>query len=241
MRRADEHTLVYRFKFDDGSAQEFRVRLDAKDFGLKAVPNAAPPSWTDLRFHQCTNCPLNPAEHPQCPAASALEDVIAFFKSAISFHEADLEIITPERTYVKRCPLQQAVSSIMGILMATSGCPVLEKFKPMVATHLPFSTTKETVYRVYSMYLLAQFFIAKEGGKPDWEMKHLLSIYEEIRTVNRCFSKRLLGVIKEDAAANALVRLDVFADHSALMLETGMMDEVKALFGAYLAGGGKTK
>ena len=118
--------------------------------------------------------------------------------------------------------------------MVTSGCPVLDKLRPLVRTHLPFATLEETTYRVISMYLLAQYFLHQGGREPDWTLKGLPKIYEEIQTVNRCFNERISSVQIGDAASNALATLSCKADYTNILLSQPELNQIKKLFSAYL-------
>ena len=117
--------------------------------------------------------------------------------------------------------------------MVTSGCPIMEKLKPMVRYHLPFATLRETQYRVMSMYLLAQYFLYKRGMEPDWDLTNLVKIYDDIRIVNKNFSQRLAHIKVEDATLNALVKLDMFAQHISFSIDRNVLDEMECLFNAY--------
>ncbi len=118
--------------------------------------------------------------------------------------------------------------------MVTSGCPIMEKLKPMVRHHLPFATTEETTYRVLSMYLLAQYFLYKRGKKPDWDLKGLVDIYDNIRTLNKAFCGRISHVEFKDAGINAVVILDNFADMVRYSIDKDNLDKIEVLFEAYL-------
>jgi hypothetical protein len=83
--------------------------------------------------------------------------------------------------------------------------------RPMVRFHLPFATIEETVYRSVSCYLLGQYFKVKKDKKPDWDLKGLAEAYEEIQKVNLGITNRLRSISDEDANANAIIVLDVFA------------------------------
>ena len=130
--------------------------------------------------------------------------------------------------------MQQALSSLLGIYMVTSGCLVMDRLRPMVRFHLPFATLEETNYRVISMYLMAQYFRRKRGLRPDWELKGLVPIYEAIQTVNKSFLARLNELKGKDANANALVILDSFAGYVTFSINTDLLDEVEGLFKPYL-------
>ena len=117
--------------------------------------------------------------------------------------------------------------------MATSGCPIMKKLKPMVFSHLPFATLKETQYRVLSMYLLAQYFVYRRGGEPDWPLSKLANLYDDIQIVNKSFFRRLAHVKIKDAALNALIKLDIFAKYVSVSINRDVLDEMESLFQAY--------
>lgn len=163
----------------------------------------------------------------------ALDPVIAEFHDAISHHEATITIETPARTYSKRAALQSGISALIGLLMSTAGCPVLNKMRPMVRTHLPFSTLDETMYRAASMYLLAQYVVAQRGGTPNWDLGGLAGIYAEVHSVNKAFIKRLRTLQIEDASLNGLVNLDCFASFTTMTLRGDAAGAFAGLFAAY--------
>jgi hypothetical protein len=228
-------TFHYKFKMSDGRLKEFLVQLDGETLSLIPKQRDSYPEWTRLSDHQCPNCPLKESEHPRCPIAANLTDVVEVFKDSISHEEAEIEIETESRTYSKRTSLQNGISSLIGIYMVTSGCPVMDKLKPMVRTHLPFATAEETMYRAVTMYLLAQYFLWKSGKNPDWEMSELVKIYEEVRVVNKSFCKRLLETRIQDSTLNAIVHLDCFADMTSFSLQEEKLNQIQRLFGAYIA------
>ncbi len=227
-------TYKYKFRFDDGIEKEFDVKLDSKTLDLIESPKKTYPEWTKLNCSKCPNCPLDGQTHKFCPAAIALIDPVTFFKKLISYKEVDVSVDVGARRYAKRVSLQKGLSSLMGIYMATCGCPIMEKLKPMVRHHLPFATSDETRYRVISMYLLAQYFLHKQSKSPDWELKNLVKIYEEVIIVNKNFFKRLSDSIIQDASLNALVSLDSFAQFVSFSIDQDALHEIELLFKAYL-------
>ncbi len=168
----------YKFSLSDGDIREFGLELDSETLSLVRKEKEFYPEWTRLPYHKCPNCPLSDAQHMHCPIAANLVDLVEFFKDSISHEEVDVEITTETRRYVKHTSLQSGISSLIGIYMVTSGCPVMDKLRPMVRTHLPFATGEEAMYRTLSMYLLAQYFLYKRGQKPDWDFEKLTEIYE---------------------------------------------------------------
>jgi hypothetical protein len=226
----------YMFILGDGRKHEFRVSIDGETLDQIRTTESAPPSWTQLTFHQCGNCPLDPSTHPHCPAALSMVDVVDFFHDDISYDESDVFIEAPSRNYSRHISLQEGISSLVGLLMATSGCPHLARLKPMARFHVPFADDYETVYRILSMYLLAQYFSMREGGTPDWEMKELVSMYDDIRTVNSFFIQRLTNIKVKDASLNALLKLDCFAMSIGFTINQGLIDEYRPLFDSFLGG-----
>ena len=223
----------YRFRFADGTERAITVQLDRKTLDAQLPPRAAPPDWTALSHHKCAHCPLPDAAGARCPAALSLVDVADLFSGALSFQQVDVTIESEARTYAKRTTLQRAVSSLIGLLMVTSGCPVMGKLRPMAQFHLPFASTQETKYRVLSMYLLAQFFRSKQGRLPDWDLKGLTRLYQDIRVLNRHVAKRLGDVGSGDAHLNALVILDTFADSISFSIDRRRLGELERLFRSY--------
>ena len=227
-------TIEYEFKLGDGRTKQFSVRLAKPSLQFIAVPSAAIRPWTRLTHHQCANCPLAPATHPDCPIAANLADIIEAFKDSLSIEEADITIRSESRTYHKRSSLQYGIGSLMGLCMVTSGCPILDKLRPMVYTHLPFSSLEETLYRAASMYLFAQYFRQQQGETPDWNLAGFTGIYEDIATVNQSFTQRLLSINPRDASLNALIGLDCFASAGAFSGIEENVKEFAPLFAAYL-------
>jgi hypothetical protein len=232
----DEQPIEFRYKFtfDNGREREFIVLLDAVTLEMQKPPREEYPPWTRLDNNQCSNCPLKKEDSPRCPTAESMVEVIDIFKDSISSDQVDIEISTPMRTYKKRASLSTGVSALIGLHMATSGCPVLGKMKPMARTHMPFATLPETLYRMMGMYMLGQFFKAKEGKKPDLEMKGLVEIIEDVRIVNKAFCQRLYEVCTQDASLNAVVHLDCFADNSSFIIQKKGLERVKGAFDHYL-------
>jgi len=227
-------TIEYEFKLKDGSEKKFSVRL--KKPMLQFVPEhtSTVRQWTKLSHHQCPNCPLNPATNAHCPIAANLVDVIESFKDTLSIEEAQIIIRGESREYHRRASIQYGIGSLMGLYMVASGCPIMDKLRPMVYTHLPFSSLEETLYRAASMYLMAQYFKAQQGKDADWKLEHFTRIYEDIATVNQSFSQRLLSINPRDASLNALVGLDCFASAAAFSSVEDNLREFEPLFEGHL-------
>ena len=226
--------IEYEFTLRNGVRKQFAVSLQKPGLGLVPPGRGALPAWTALTHHRCPNCPLDPARHPHCPVAANLVDVIESFRDCVSTEEARIVIRHAAREYHRRASVQYGVSSLMGLYMVTSGCPILDKLRPMVQTHLPFATIDETTYRVVSMYLLAQYFLHQRGRRMDWKLDLLVRLCEDINQVNQAFVGRIQSIRPRDASLNAIVNLDCFPTLTAFSITRDSLKGLEALFGAYL-------
>lgn len=223
------YTIQYFFRLDDGREVQFTVRLDAETL-LIADDVASPPAWTRLEHYRCPSCPLDPASSPWCPAAVHLAEPVARFAETFSFTDAEVRVVLPEREVTRRTSVQIGLSSLIGIYMPTSGCPVFAPLRPMARFHLPFATANETIFRAASSYLLGQYFRRAEGAEPDWSLEGLARTYRHMSEVNCAFAARLRSAAQLDASLNALVLLDVFAKTLPKSIEQ-QLEEIRGLFG----------
>ena len=226
----------YRFLFHDKTEKRFIIELNEKTLDyISQVTKKELPDWTKLEHSQCENCPLSPKIHPRCPIAVNIVDLFEFFKSIDSYDDAVVEIESPERTYIKSTSVQNGLGSLLGIIMVSSGCPVMDVLKPMVRFHLPFATIEETVFRSVGSYLIGQYFLEKSGEKGDFELKKLHTFYLEIQKVNSGIVRRLRPVIQKDAMANAIISLDAFAKELPWLIEENL-EEIRYLYSGYFKG-----
>ncbi len=173
--------------------------------------NNNPPEWTHLGIARCKCCKLELSEHDFCPIAKNLADLVFAFKETPSHKACLVSCISAARTCSKETTVQEGLASIMGIIMATSGCPSMAILKPMACFHLPFATVEETMYRSASAYLLRQYFSHKQGESCDFFMHRIEGHYEEVQTVNEGILKRINMTSKMDADKNAIVTLNALA------------------------------
>ena len=228
-------TITYRFKLARFQPDHvFELKLD-RTTGLfvdPAPPTA--PAWTQLDYHQCSGCPLALSSSPRCPAAVRLASVIDRFSNLVSYNELEVQVETEERVISARTSAQQAIASLIGLVLAASGCPRTAVFRPMALYHLPFASESETIYRVVSMYLLAQHFAAREGHVPDFEMRDLALVYRGVHQVNVGLVQRLRAAIHEDAIVNAVVLLDVYTSLVPAAVDE-MLDQLRPAFDTLLS------
>ncbi len=224
----------YGFAFDDGVKREFDVAVDQRTMDLVGSGRAEFPAWTALDFHRCPNCPLEQAQNVCCPTALALVDVVELCRDRYSYENITVTVEGPNRSYGRRAPLQVALSSLIGLYMATGGCPIMERLKPMARFHLPFADEDETMFRAMSAYLLGQYFIVKDGGEPDWSMEKLAGMYDRIKAVNRSFCDRVRAISTKDSNVSAVIGLDCFADAVIFSIHQDFMDQLEQLYRPYL-------
>ncbi|MCD6413700.1 MAG: hypothetical protein J7L54_06105 [Elusimicrobia bacterium] len=222
--------IRYEFDFDDGKKVRFEILLDSPSMTVLPGDSVSSPEWARMENFRCSVCEL---ESEYCPLAENLVELIEKFSEIRSTEEVNVTVQTPERTFKNKLPSQKGISSLLGIYIAGSRCPVMKKLKPMLRYHLPFATIEETIFRATSAYLLGQYFIYKNGGKPDWDMAGLKEIYKKIEKVNENIASRLRDVIKKDASVNALVILDVFAKFVPISLEASLA-KLKYLYSGWI-------
>ncbi len=224
--------IHYTFKLPDGSKETFSLRLDPDRLTLPLRQEDTLPDWCRLSFHQCPNCRDMEGEK-WCPAAARLSKIVRRFSALLSYEEIQLKVVTAEREIYQQTTIQRAIASYMGLVMAASGCPHTAFLRPMARFHLPLANDRETMYRAFSMYALAQFFIAKENETIDMEFQGLKKAYEDLATVNKSMIKRLRAASEKDSSVNALVNLDLHARIIPLVFEESL-EELRTLYAAYL-------
>lgn len=220
---ADTLQIVYEFEFKSGRKKIFPVHLDPRTITYQPDASRSKPEWTKLTHCQCTICPLRPEQTPYCPIAVNLAGLVDEFQAEQSTEQVTVHVRTEERTYSRDASMQEGLFSILGIIMATSGCPEMNFLKPMARFHLPFSTHEETTIRSTSMYMLRQFFRNKSGKETDFELKKLQDQYSRVEAVNDGILRRIRSQVREgDADANAIVILNGFAQILNVELVTGL-------------------
>jgi hypothetical protein len=221
--------IEYRFDLPNGSQKHLKLEFSATDFRLLNEVTPDPPFWTELKFNQCGNCPLNSKKSPQCPAALQMVPAVEALKELVSFDTVGVTVMQAERTVRAETTAQQALSSVLGLIMATAGCPWTDRLRPMARFHLPFASEAETVYRSVGMYLLARHL----AGKADTAgFTGLHKLYENLHVVNRDMSRRLGAATRTDPARNAMALLDSYTTLLPAAIDSSL-EELKPLFDAW--------
>jgi len=228
----DTLTIAYLYNFENKGSKEFTIILDRSTLSLVPFTRTAPPPWTLLDRHRCAICTVNAGKIPHCPIAVNLAGIVEEFNGFFSYETVAVTVTTAERTYGKSTDIQTGLSALIGIIMVTSGCPVMERLKPMVRFHLPFATLEETLYRMVSTYLVAQFLLQRKGKAVTPSLAEVEKIYTDVAEVNRNFAERLRSAAERDANINALVNLDCFASMAPFAMEK-VLEEIEPYFAAY--------
>jgi len=236
MGSGDNLEIQYCFTLPDGSQERFNLNLDPTSLELVSNKPEELPPWTDLDFHQCSHCPLTVDTHPHCPLAANLVSIVRPFDRILSCDEVHVEVISEERLSSQDTTAQIGISSVMGLVIATSGCPHAAFFRPMARFHLPLAGKEETIYRATSMYLLAQYFLKQTGKNADIELEGLTKIYHNIHIVNKSTAKRLRASSERDSAVNAIVLLDMYALILPHVIKKSL-EEIRYLFAPFLNAG----
>lgn len=226
------HTVRYDLSLPDGRELGFACEFDDA-FTLVLGPREAWPDWTRLAFQKCEGCPLSADVAPRCPVAASLVDVVEATGVLVSHATVEVAVAAGGRRTIATVSAQDALRSLMGMIIPASGCPRTAFFRPMARFHVPLSGPEETLYRATSMFRLAQHFRESRGLAARSGLAGLAEIYNEINVVNRHLTERLRAACEKDSPLNAVVLLDVFAQLLPMQLDEPL-DELSALFAAYL-------
>ncbi len=204
--------FTYIFEFSDVPEIKYELIIDSGSLRLSNEKEGTPPAWTRLEYKRCACCTLEKDRHRFCPIALNLVDLIETFKDVSSYSDCKVTCVTAERAYSKNTSAMEGLTSIFGVIMATSDCPVMSFFRPMARFHLPFSTIEETMVRVTSFYMLQQFLKARAGLEADpSDLRPLEAQYKKVEQVNQGLLARIEGQARQDADKNAIVTLHSLA------------------------------
>lgn len=223
----EEKTIHYQIFFKSSDyVFEQSVVLDDENYE-HAAPEQEAPEWCDLEYKKCPNCTLDPIWHKQCPLAIRLIPFVNL-PSIKSYDEVKAEVEMDMKTVIAETSAQEAFSSLLGLVMATSGCPHTAFFKPMAWFHQPFSTPEETMYRACTAYLTSSV-LRNKVGKDGASFDELKTIYKNIHMINVHIASRIKNYSETDSALNAIVLLDLITKDLPLAVDEDLSD-LKELF-----------
>ena len=225
--------FLYKFNFQEQITVSFELKINYETLIIENDVSHITDDWTKLKNFACPNCPLDESKIEFCPLAKNLAGVLKFFNALPSYKEATVSVETNERITYKQTTVQVGVGSLIGIIMASSGCPIIGVLRPLVRFHLPFASLEETEYRVFSTYVFAQYFKLITGDKPDWDLSKLKQAYEQIQIVNKNIVNKLSDVELNDTSRNAVVTLSSFAEYIIFNLEDKEYIHLKDVFNSF--------
>ena len=199
-----------RYEFIFKSGEEFQYQIDLDPTRLEhPSPVSTAPAWAKLDVDKCTICPLKSENTEYCPLALRIAPILSFSPHS-AFESVQVRVHKDTMTIESHTTVQEAYRSLIGLIMATSGCPHTGFFKPMAWFHLPFATQDETLFRACATFLFFQFFDPVEPEEES-HFSDLKKVYEQIHIVNQHIAKRLRQASASESAINALTILDIFA------------------------------
>ncbi|NPU94320.1 MAG: hypothetical protein HPY82_20615 [Gammaproteobacteria bacterium] len=199
-----------RYEFIFKSGEEFQYQIDMDPDTLEhPVPVGLPPEWARLDVDKCSICPLKSSVTEYCPLALRIAPILSFAPHP-AFESVQIRVHKDNMTIESYTTVQDAYRSLIGLIMATSGCPHTGFFKPMAWFHLPFATQDETLFRACATFLFFQFFDPADPEQGS-HFSDLKQVYENIHQVNQQIAKRLRRASASESTLNALTILDIFA------------------------------
>lgn len=201
--------IVYIFRLESGIGHRFDV-----DFGRPPAAGDLP-AWTLLEADKCPHCPLPDAPGARCPAAADLVPIVEKFSELSSIDRIDVHVLSQECESRKRTDTQTALRALMGLILATSACPILGRMLPLAHMHMPFATGTEMVYRIVSMHLFGRYLRGEPAG-----LEGLRDFFGDIDKLNRAFAGRLNRAAQRDASINALLALHSHSMLASMSIES---------------------
>jgi len=215
----------------------FRVNLDFFSSTYEFPNPELAPEWTRLGNHQCAHCPLSVDKVLLCPLAERLVPFVEKLSDLSSIEVIKVVVTQLERSKNMEAPVQDVLGSLLGLFIATSDCPYTRFLRPMAHFHLPLADERETLYRVLSMYRLAQYFKKQTMGKAYADFEELKIHYANLVEVNQRLSQRMRDALalkadKQDGTINALSLLDALSQYVPASIDDAV-EELEPIFTAY--------
>jgi hypothetical protein len=215
MTTQEQEHICYKYTFDDGVVLEYPLDIDSKTWMLKLEQQELP-EWTRLEFNRCAHCPLKSSEVSHCPAAVNLSTIGEEWDSKRSFDEVTVEIDMDNKKTIGRASAQVGLSSLVGLLLATSDCPYLRFFRPMARFHQPLGKPEDAGIRVLMSYLAYVSLLGKSVEDTTVEIER---IYDYVDSVNKHLVGRITRSNRENASVQAIVQLDCMSKLIRLSIE----------------------
>src|SRR5260221_470722 len=126
-------SLEYHFRLEDGRVLSHSIAFDPQT-AHAPEPAETPPEWARLEHGQGDGCGLH--KSGSCPIAVRLAKPLKTLNGIVSHAPVTVTVVTEEREYGKATDFQEGLRSLLGLIMATSGCPSMAPFRFMARYHL---------------------------------------------------------------------------------------------------------
>lgn len=225
MNSKNTTVIKYQLKIENTPKYSYEIEIDNTTLQSKHTNFNDMPEWTDLEFEQCPNCPLQKKDFPKCPLAASLSGAVDHFENTKSYTLVDVYVKVSERIYFKKCSIQDALSALFGLIMATSACPHFDFIRPLAKHHLPFASIEETMIRVLGNIFIHQYFQSRKNQTTfvaEEAIENLFLHYRELEKINKAMLKRIHHCSRSDADKNAFVSLNTLAQLFELEYESNL-------------------
>ena len=219
MMSAGQTTYLYTFAIPGRAEISFPVLLNERSEYINS-DLAATPLWAGLEHHRCPPCTLDCQTHPFCPVARNISALVTAFKDIVSHTACTVTCNSTERIVSKQTAVQNGLASILGLLMATSGCPTMDFFRPLARFHLPFASVDEATFRIAAVYMLKRFFSEQNGNGKLFSATDIKEHFRRVKQVNSGILRRIRDVSDFDADKNALITLNSLAEILEMEIDT---------------------
>lgn len=206
--------IDYRITKPCGTSIHIPVVLNEQ--GL-AAEKAAAVGEAEYMGKNCTDCEVH---HGCCKAENALSEVIKRFDDLKSTDFIHAEVQMEGRQISMDSQAPRALASLMGLLMASSGCPRLIPFRAMALFHLPFATAEENAIRAAGFWLMRCW--TQNMNLAENPFTALQVAWDSLEEVNQYLSRKLLAQTSNDAASNGIAFLDVLAKMGTMGLDSAL-------------------
>lgn len=224
-----DYQISYRFFANSDHPLPVVLHFDPETFRLILPEDSPRPDWTQLGHRRCPNCPLDDRT-THCPSALGIAMFLPAFANRVSHEKAVIEVETPVRTFVANTTFQTGMAALIGLVCATSGCPLTRFLRPMARYHTPFADEKETLTRSFAIWLLGRYIAQQQQGSDEaLSLQGLKDNYAELSAMNLALSNRMRDSVNRDAALNAVVILDLFAQIAPINID-GDFEDIADLY-----------
>lgn len=170
------------------------------------VPAAQNSLWADIGFHACSDCPLKDSGCAQCPAAVAIQRVVASpVARQSSFERVNVRVERGGVSWESELSVEEALGALVLYALINSGCPELEHNCQFYDFFSPSFSYEKWVLQYLSIHLIINHM--KKDGDSFCNLKEL-NPQKVIMVIEQMLERiRAETVSPSDAIPNALCHL----------------------------------